>query len=492
MKKSVAGIAVLLLVAAGIVLPADYFGRVAETTLKNRMANMPYGFEMELTEYRRGWFSSTARLEWNPLGGLPLSGVLPQGPLPDVAVMDLPPAVGMLVSGPIAIDIEIAHGPVYFAVGPGVGLFNARGRVDFRDPASSDAEDSPDQYMELYVSSFSGATVDNRLEFSDAEWEFGPMAMHLAGVQVEGEWTGPDSFQLQHLALEDMEMTFGAAESGVRIAVTDVESSTEYPQGLESGAILASSKASSSVGEILVESSEGNTVFRMTGLSSVDTTAPEEDGLYRAESDATIESLEVLGHEFAPVEIGQVVGGLREESLLKLLTAVGEGTLEEPAMPQAPENSLQGPYTASPASPAPVVMPQLTPGMQAAILAMLADGPYADMSAVATYQGEHPFRLDLHYAFDSERAPATADTLNLMSFILGLEYTVDAEIPIAAAEELFGQGMIQLGLMQGLLQQTETAYTASVALRNGTLSINGRPVPIPLGGPLPPGATPSG
>lgn len=485
MKKGVVAISAILLVVAGIVLPAGYFGQVAEQTLKSRMANMPYGLQMELTEYRRGWFSSTARLEWNPLGGLPLSGVLPQGPLPDVAVMDLPPAVGMLVSGPIAIDIEIAHGPVYLAVGPGVGLFNARGRVDFGDVASSDADDSPDQYMELYVSSFSGATVDNRLEFSDANWEFGAMDMHLAGVQVEGEWTGPDSFQLQHLALGNMEMTFGAAESGLRIAVTDVESSTEYPQGLESGAILAPSKASSSVGEILVESSEGNTVFRMTGLTSVDTTAPEEDGLYRAESDAMIESLELLGHEFAPIEIGQALGGLSEESLLQLLTAIGGDIMEAPAMPQAPD-------TAEPDSPAPVVMPQLTPDMQAAILAMLADGPYADMSAVATYRGEHPLRIDLHYAFDPERAPATADTLNLMSFLLGLEYTLDAEIPIAAAEELFGQGIIQLGLMQGLLQQTETAYTASVALRNGTLSINGRPVPIPLGGPLPPGVTPSG
>lgn len=485
MKKGVVAISAILLVVAGIVLPAGYFGQVAEQTLKSRMANMPYGFQMELTEYRRGWFSSTARLEWNPLGGLPLSGVLPQGPLPDVAVMDLPPAVGMLVSGPIAIDIEIAHGPVYFAVGPGVGLFNARGRVDFGDPASSDAEDSPDQYMELYVSSFSGATVDNRLEFSDANWEFGPMDMQLAGVLVEGEWTGPDSFQLQHLALDNMEMTFGAAESGVRIAVTDLESSTEYPQGLESGAILAPSKASSSVGEILVESSEGNTVFRMTGLSSVDTTAPEEDGLYRAESDAMIESMELLGHEFAPIEIGQAVGGLREESLSKLLTAISGDIMEAPAMPQAPD-------TAEPDSPAPIVMPQLTPDMQAAILAMLADGPYADMSAVATYHGEHPFRIDVRYAFDPERAPATAETLNLMSFLLGLEYALDAEIPIAAAEELFGQGIIQLGLMQGLLQQTETAYTASVALRNGTLSINGRPVPIPLGGPLPPGVTPSG
>lgn len=492
MKKLVMAIAVLVLVAAGIVLPAEYFGRVAEATLKNRMANMPYGFQMEIKDYRRGWFSSTARLEWNPLGGLPMPGPLPAGPLPDVAVMDLPPAMGTLMPGPVAIDIEIAHGPVYFAVGPGVGLFNARGRVDFGNEESSDAEDSPDQYMELYVSSFSGATVENRLEFPGANWDLGPMDMHLAGVLVEGEWTGPDSFQLQHLGLDNMEMTFGPAESGVRIAVSDVESSTEYPQGLESGAILAPSEATSSVGEILIDRSGGDTVFRMTGLSSVDTTSREEDGSYRAESDATIESMEVLGREFAPIEIRQTVGGLSEESLLKLLAALGGDIMEAPAMPQAPDSGSQAPDAAEPASPAPVVMPQLTPGMQAAIHAMLADGPYTDMNAVFTYEGEHTIRLDMHYSFDPERAPATAEMVSLLSIISGLEYTVDAEIPIAAAEELFGQGIIQMGVMQGLLQQNESTYTASVALRNGTLSINGRPMPIALGPPAVPGAKPTG
>ena len=80
MKKSVIAIAVLVLVAAGIVLPAGYFGQVTETTLRERMANMPYGFQMELTDYRRGWFSSTARLEWDPLGGLPMPGPGAPGP----------------------------------------------------------------------------------------------------------------------------------------------------------------------------------------------------------------------------------------------------------------------------------------------------------------------------------------------------------------------------------------------------------------------------
>ena len=485
MKKPVIAFLVLVLVAAGIVLPAGYFGQVAETTLRNRMANMPYGFQMELADYQRGWFSSTARLEWQPFGGLPM---LPQGALPGAPPMDLPPAMEMLASGPIAIDIEIAHGPVFFAVGPGVGLFHARGRVDFGDQASSGEQDSSGNYIDIYVSSFSGATVNNRLEVPDAAWDFGPVALDLAGALLEGEWTGPDSFQLQRVALDSMDLTAGVAEAGVRVAISELESSTEYPQGLGSGAILAPSEATSSVGEIRVESSEGSTVFRMTGLHSVDTTSSEEGGTYRTESDAVIGTLEVLEREFAPIEIRQTAGGLSEEALLKLLAAFSEGILESPANPQGSDTA--GPAT--PVPPAPPAMPQLTRGMQEAIVALLADGPYTDISAELTYNEEHTMSLDVHYSFDPERAPANAEMVNLLSIVFGMDYSIDAEIPIAAAEELFGQGIIQMGMMQGLLQRNETTYTVSVALRNGTLSINGRPMPIPLGGPAVPGALPPG
>lgn len=493
MKKSVIAIAVLVLVAAGIVLPAGYFGQVTETTLRERMANMPYGFQMELTDYRRGWFSSTARLEWEPMGGLPMPGLGPQGALPGADAMDLPPAVEMLVSGPIVIDIEIAHGPVFFAVGPGVGLFHARGRVDLEGAASPGDGDPADGHLELYVSSFSGATVDNRLEVPDAAWDFGPMALNVEGVVLEGEWTGPESFQLQRAALGNMDMSVGVAETGLRFAMSDLESSTEFPQGLESGAILAPSQSVSLIGEILVERSEGDAVFRMSGMNAEETASPEEDGTYRVDSDITIESLEVLNREFAPIEIRQTAGGFSEDSLLKLLTALGEGIFDASAAPPAPEDNPQDLSATPPAGPPPAAPPPLSRAMQEAIVAILEDGPYTDMNAVLTYKGEHTLRLDLSYAFNGEFAPATLEQVNLLGILSGLEYSMDAEIPIAAAEELFGQGIIQMGLMQGLLQPTETTYTASLALADGTLSINGRPMPIPLAPPTAvPGAAPPG
>ena len=490
MKKGVIAILVILLVAAGVILPTGYFGQVAESTLRSRMANMPYGFQMELVDYQRGWFSSTARLQWHPLGGLRLPAMPSLPPLEGAEVMDAPPPLAALASEPVAIDIEIAHGPVYFSVGPGVGLFHARGRVDLGGQPPAGERESPGNTMQLYVSSFSGGTVNSRLEIPAGEWEFGPMTMQLAGAMLEGVWTGPDSFQLQHAALDSMEMTVGVDETAARIAISGVDSRTEYPEGLESGAILAPSESVSSIAEVRVAVSGGNTVLRMTGLHSVDTSSLDEDDGYRIDSEATIESLEVLGREFAPLEFQQTAGGFSEGALLELLTALGGGDFVTPATPQASGGDSQAAPEDPPSAPPAAGMPQFSQEMKEALRALLADGPYADIGAVLTYGGEHTLRFDLRYAFDPERVPDSAESVSLPGIVSGLEYALNAEIPIAAANELLGQGIIQMGLMQGLLQQTETAYTVSVALGNGMLSINGRPMPIPLPGSAPPGVPP--
>ena len=74
---------------------------------------------------------------------------------------------------------------------------------------------------------------------------------------------------------------------------------------------------------------------------------------------------------------------------------------------------------------------------------------------------------------------------NLLALLAGAEYSLDFEMPVAAAEDLLGQGILQMALMQGLFQQTETNYRMSVALKDGVLKLNGMPVPLPLPGTAP-------
>lgn len=484
MKKSVIAVSAVLLVAAGIVLPAGYFGQVAENTLKSRLANMPYGMQVDVVEYRRGWFSSTARLEWRPDG----KPAMPALPGQDPFGADYAVALAELVSGPIAIDLEIAHGPVFFAVGSGVGLFNARGRIEPGGGAEADAEprEDGDNFVDVYVSSFSGGTVTNRLEFRNLDWNPGPFSLKLAGGRLAGEWAGPGAFQLQHAVLEKMDVVAGTDDAGVRVSITDVESRTEYPQGLETGAILAPSESDLSIGEVRTAGSGGNLLLRMTGLSSLVSTSVGEDGLYRTAGRLEIESLDVAGREFAPVEVKQDVGGFSEAAMLKLSAALSSGIFEDREDPQALDEQPQAPSATPPGAPLAGLFPQLTAEMREALRAVLETTPYADVSAVMTYQGGHALKMDAHQAFYPDRVPAGVDPASLPAILSSLEYTLNIEVPRVAAEDLFGPGLLQGALAQMLLEESETAYSLSVALNNGRLELNGQTLPLSL-----PTATPS-
>ena len=483
MKKSVIAVLVILLVAAGLVLPAGYFGQVAEQTLESRLANMPYGLQMEVVEYRRGWFSSTARLEWQPPENLTIPPIAGQGPFGGVSATDFSTVLMAFDSGPIAIDLEIAHGPVFFAVGPGVGLFNARGRIDLDGEdmeAAAELDESADNFIDVHVSSFSGGTVSNRFEFQTLAGYYGPVFVTLAGGQIAGEWTGPNAFQLQHAALEKVDVHTGMADAAIRVSMTDMESRTEYPQGLAGGAILAPSESNTSIAEVHVEGAGGNTLMRMTGMSSLGSSSVGEDGRYRIDGRMEIESLEVMEREFGAVELNQAAGGFSEAAVLKFVDALGAGVFDAP--PDDPQSLEEPPPEQSAPPPGGMLaaLPSLTPEMKEAIRAIVADGPYADISTVVMYQGEHALKLDSHQAFYPDRVPAGADVATLPAFVSSFEYTLDIEVPKVAAEDLFGPDLLQGELARMLLQDNDTVYSLGVALRNGNIELNGLPLPLSL------------
>lgn len=461
MKKSLIAIAVLVLVAAGAILPAGYFGEVTERTLKERLANMPYGYQMELADYQRGWFSSTARLEWRPLAGVPLPGAIPPDP------------------APFAADVEIAHGPVYFAVSPGVGLFQARGRVFLGAEASEETLHSPDNPandLEVRLSSFSGRTVHNRIRAGSLRTNAGGLLMEIEDFLLEGEWAGPGSFQLQHAALGHMDMTLDIPEAQVlRITLADLHSKTEYPQGFSGGAILAESESVTSLGELDIQISGGDTVMRMAKLESVSSVPPPEGELFTVTGATTMEELEVMGRTFAPVRMTQETGGLSQARLSQLIEAtLNAGMIEAaPAGPSAAAGD-------APAEPPAATLPELPPELKEAFLAMLADSPYSRLEVMLNYGTEEAVSVSLHQGFDGSLAPDTADGLNIAAFIAGADYFLQLEVPIAIAGEVLSPQLLQLGLAQGLLEQDEEDYFFSMSLRNGAFRLNGKRAPLPI------------
>ena len=463
------------IVAGGIVLSAGYFGAVAERTLRDRVANMPYGLEVEVAEYQRGWFSSTARLEWRAL-----QGAMPSEALREISPYALPPMLRMLISGPIAADIEIAHGPVYFAVGPGVGLFNARGRIPLGAEASDATlytPDGPRNEMEVFLSSVSGRTVHNRIQAprlaldpgelsmksresspGDAHGDLPELSLVLEDFVVEGEWAGSGSFQLQRAALGSMEILAVSDDGDLRFSLTGLEERTEYPRGLQSGAVMAELESVGSIGEIMVDTTGGDVVMRAAGMESRTTTSISGDGLFGVESSTDLEVLHVMGREFGPVRLDLGLGGFAEDAVLALIDqlSAGDGTAVDVGVPGLA-----------------AALPQATPELLEALRLHLSNSPYVNLDLALTYGGEHNLSLTMHQAFDGELVPAAATDLNLASFVAGYDFFLNIKVPIMAANELAGERLVQLGLTMGLLREQNEDYVFSLAARKGEFELQG-------------------
>lgn len=493
MKKLRVAVLVLLIVTAAVVLPAGYFGEEAERTLRDRLANMPSGFAMEVVEYERGWFSSTARIEWAPLGGrLPGSVVLPSGATAATVVGDVPLA-WLAEFGPVAIDLEIAHGPVFFSVAPGAGLFLARGRVALGDPApdaKSESDGVEEAQIEFQLSSFSGAKVSSRLDSPGFAQDFGPVDLSIDALQVEGEWSGASAFQLQRASLGGMSVSLGKPD-GVRMALTDFSSRTVYSEGVEGGALLAPASASVYLEEFLVAGSDDDIMLFVGGVDSEIIVSREESGLYRRESDTSIESMELMGREFSPVEIRQVYGRLSDSALRDFFSAVNSMRLEPPPREQVEGDTAAETPGGQPVPQSSGAVSALSPELARAIVGLLASGPFYDLDAGLTYKEQHGLEFGLGLGYEGEKAPLI-ESLGLAPALLdGIEIAVDFSVPAAIAGELLGENVFQLARLQGLLRESGENFSLSVSMSQGTLTVNGTPMPLPLPGSAPPESPPS-
>ena len=497
MKKSTVVIAVLVLVAAGVVLPSSYFGQETEQILRSRLENMPYGYGMEVVEYERGWFSSTARIAWKPLAGF--ADDLPEGLMDSLAGgpdSNFPQLADLMARSLLSADLEIAHGPVFFAVSPGVGLFRMKGRVSLGSlvaGAGPDSPDSEDAYLEISAGSFSGRTVNMHAELPQFESAAGPVVLRLEDIRAESDWTGPDSTQSLQLTAGEFDLAFDEPLN-MGMKMSKLEARSTFPEGLASGGLLAPGSSTTSIGEFEVSIPQAGLLMRMKGASAEEFAARDEYGIYSGESTMTIESLEFMGREFSPVQLEQTFGGISDSAFMDYLSAgmrasfegLGETPAEQdtaaPEGPQPPEQSFMG-------------LPPVSQEAARALRDLLAASPFFDLDASLTFQGEHVLSYDVHLAYNGEKAPGAEEPLNLPGLLAGLDFTVELGIPAKIAEELLGQAVFQIGRMQGLLQEDGTDYRVSITMQDSVLKLNGNPLPLGmiLGAPpgTPPGAPPA-
>ncbi len=186
MKKKLAAVFVILVVVAAVPLITGSIAKQALVDQLSRINQLP-GYVAVLDEYRQGWLEASAAIRV----GIE-KNVLPE------AAQKLPSFYRKQLNkltGEFRLQVNIAHGPVFFAEGFEPGLMRTRGTVNREGMPNSKKgrEDQRIKSLLFYetVTSLSGNTVfkagSPAIEFSDEAPA--QTRIRFGGMSLEGTYT---------------------------------------------------------------------------------------------------------------------------------------------------------------------------------------------------------------------------------------------------------------------------------------------------------------
>lgn len=464
MKK--AGLLVLVVLMAAVLALPGVFAGLTESHVTGRIAQINEGDMLDVTldDYSRGWFSSTARLS------------IRLAPAYRARVGAGNAAVAEALSGALPVVAELAHGPAGYKDGPFLGLSKL---VAYADPDTAWVRELADTYGLAYLFEFRGRTgYTGRVSF-DADLPPVDTAAtggntRFSGTRIEGTLTG--NHLVAELDLEQLDVT----APGASMLMSDVHAETD-------SRFLGDSQTT---GTFVVEVAElgfalpatpDAGLFQVAGVRLA-TEGDIEDGTWRSRFDLTAESIVTEnGQRIESAALGAGVTDLDAAAFAELQALL--------------EDSLD------PATGTPSVEPAR---MQAALNGLLAGSPSLEIAPIRFTWGGDAFeasvRLDARGGASLDLAALGSNPAALMDTFDG---TVDATIAKPLARRLAAnaaraqlalqqgtdpsqQGQLaetQASLMlvmltgQGYIAETDDAYTTALELADGTLTINGRPLP---------------
>lgn len=157
MKKT--GIVILVLIALLLLLPA-VFGLFTRDQVEERVSEINEAglLDIQLSDYRRGWFSSTARLMVGaPESATPFTPDATSGDPAEIAMARM----HALLAEPVAVVVTITHGPLPRSQGIHLGSSAIHATTDANDPrvaARMAALDAP-WLFEFHARTSFGGTV---------------------------------------------------------------------------------------------------------------------------------------------------------------------------------------------------------------------------------------------------------------------------------------------------------------------------------------------
>ncbi len=441
MKKL--AVALIFLVLLLLVIPGAV-GLVAENQFRKLSSNLDTestGLKLIVEDYRRGWFSSRAQYRLSP--EYPeLEGYLRQG-------FDSFPGWPSVV-----IEAEIIHGPL---------LLGALGRDDgSRAPAIAQSFD------DISVSSGNGELIRLPARMTTRLGFFGHYSNEIKVAPFTHEFS--DSGEPGRLNWDGMRLTthFGPALDEVTLSgqVGAIEIRSGAFHFRAGPAQLRSQQARGEYGLWT-----GDVVLNWEGVRiddperfffieniSLETSSSITGGLFGQRISASISGLGMADWKAGPGKLQMSLERANAQALSELTAYLGEV-------------ASQG-GDAGPSAVLPMVFPQLQ--------ALLAGGPQLALRDLSLETQEGMASLNIHLDFP-ESSPEAA-----FGFMLGLEGSARLRLPGGLMDKLVildpeGAASVQMLADLGFLIRQGDTLVLDAAVKGGLLTVNGQPIPLPLG-----------
>lgn len=438
-------IVLLVLVALLLLLLPGAVGMMAERQYRALMVQsqeLTPGLRYVVEDYQRGWFRSSARYRLE---------IEPALLLPEEEPQDLPPSFALFS------EADIHHGPVFLTalsaeggqIGPGLAL--SLDRLSLRGPEG--AVTALPGHISTRLGIFSRNRSDILLHAVDGTLGREDTLLSWQGMQGKVRFDNALSDLSSDLVIGGFELsapTWQVAMGEMHIDGRHQLTEFGFWAGAGSAEIAPLSMTAPAVGKLVLGPLSAEADVRVTRTTGSGQPAVTID----------------LEESFEAVHVGEWLGGpLRFSIVIEDLDAAALGEIS------AAVQELDSPAHAEDASPA-----MLLDHMQA----LLVHGPRLMLREFHFGTPDGALLMTADFAF-----PPTGPG-ELGALLAGLEASMNIRVPTAVVDRLkalnpdLGPQLDGL-LGTGLLAQDAQFLVMDAALKGGLLTINGQPMPLPLG-----------
>lgn len=431
MKKIVIIVVILAALFVGIV--PNFIGQRAETEFRNLYSQVDTAqeFNISVTDYQRGWFSSTAVVEL----------------VIDLSQFD-PDATDQLV---FKIQNDISHGPLLSDVkSMEIGMVDIDSRIEFPEMLLQEMPEFNESFNEL-------VTIQNRMYFDGTmfglvrmeEFKFQDTEVNLTISPAKFEATTSSGGRILSNGFWDGISISDNGTFGITVGkmlfdfdMTSLNGNIYDPYGIYTGT------SDMSIAEVRMTGQELPGVIVLKDIT-LDSNSTVESDLMNFDIDVGVSEINAMGMNFTQFKFNQTISALDVKSLQEMNALLNSSANEEDLAAQADE-------------------------LTRIAMTMLEKQPAYQMRELAVMTAQGTINSEMTASLDQD----LIDPANIESVAQAIVVDAAGSIPEAFLTSLGIMPMVQPFVDQGYLTKDNDNLSFEFSYQQGQMSLSGKPFPM--------------